>query len=686
MGRALVEATFPQLSEVIRHWCCETGFTPGKHLAHSTAYRVSSSGIVQLTAKSHFTTARWRFTHSGSTSSLNFELSPRLHYSLTLFGLSLGGLSYCIVLIARIMNEYRGRDVITFMMCALLVLLCGWWQRRRIEPRLTRMEHSFWSKVQQSYDLQQVSYSVGRLYVPRLNLTIELAVALGLILFCGGLMGAVGAGIAFLACVLVISRHVVGILQDRNPYSQWQLCLMDNVTAWTLLTLMLLGVFAVLCAMEAFLPQRLYLAETPTSPRQAMARVQFRPIVPRRAHALEDDCARYFHGLAEHDFSSPGHLSDAGSQTLGRIRHREVAYGYFFMVLLWVPVYFFSVRPFWALLRKQRTWALETTNCGGRDGPSTLYLPQAWKWRSTVEVRCVVILHYLCGATVNITAAILCVDSLTYAFLGHSIFLANTANLCSWVFSSSKIALGPNRGQIAAVLAIIALSLPVLFLAGAFMRRTLFALILRLRILRRHRDSQSHHDMPWLQEYLTRICRDHGIKVPVLLLTRRAGTGVRLLHVALMNTAIIEVSTDTLELLSSRELKAVVAHEVGHIRQGLWPISLLKALSCLALFPNFYLTLCLDWARREMDADRFAVAATGDVDALKRALVKASAAQLAYVARPRHCSRGSWARPIRILCSGWNSVMASLRFFFGDGILGYVHPYLPDRLEAIGRG
>jgi Zn-dependent protease with chaperone function len=512
--------------------------------------------------------------------------------------------------------------------------------------------------------------------------------ALCLMLLCGKLIGMVGVGISFLVCVLVIGRLVVGILEDRNQYSQWHLCLMDNATSWTLLTLMISGVFVVLFAMEAFLPQRLYPAETPASIRQAFANAQFRQITPRLAHVLEDDCVRYFYGLAEHDCSSSAPLSDADSQTsrVTRIQGRVVVYGYVFMVILWVPVYFFSVRPFLTLLKKQQEWALESTNSNGRDGPSPLYLPQAWKWKSAPGVQCVVILHYACGAIVNIAAAILCVDSLGYAFLGHSLVLANTANLCSWVFASCKIAFGPNVGQLAAVLTLIALSLPLLFLTGAFIRRALYALILWLRILTRHRRSQSHPKALWLQECLTGICRKHGIKAPALLLTRRTGTGVRLLHVAATNTAIIEVGTDTLDFLSCPELAAVMSHEIAHIRQGLWPISLLKALSCLALFPNSYLTLCLDWADKEIDADRFAVAVTGDAEALKRALVKASAAQLVYVARPRVRHRGFWARLLQVLGARWDSVLASLRFFFGDGLLGYAHPYLSERLEAIGNG
>jgi Zn-dependent protease with chaperone function len=172
----------------------------------------------------------------------------------------------------------------------------------------------------------------------------------------------------------------------------------------------------------------------------------------------------------------------------------------------------------------------------------------------------------------------------------------------------------------------------------------------------------------------------------VLLLTRKTGTRIQLRHVAVANTAVIELSADALEILSDQELTAVISHEVAHIRQGLWPTTVLRAMSCLAMFPNYYLTLCLDWADKEMDADRFAVAVTGDADALIRALVKVSASQLTYVTGSDVVKEGVWTRPLSMLRIRWNSLQASLRFFFGDGLLGYTHPYLSDRLEAIGHG
>ena len=135
-------------------------------------------------------------------------------------------------------------------------------------------------------------------------------------------------------------------MEDRSQYSQWQLCLMDNVTSWTLLTLMLSGVFLVLFAMEAFLPQRLYLAETPPSIRQAFANAQFRRSNPLLPTCWKTTASSTSTDWPKHDFTSRPSLGNHRPTFSAKIQGRVVVYGWVFMVILWVSVYFFSVRPF----------------------------------------------------------------------------------------------------------------------------------------------------------------------------------------------------------------------------------------------------------------------------------------------------------------------------------------------------
>lgn len=105
------------------------------------------------------------------------------------------------------------------------------------------------------------------------------------------------------------------------------------------------------------------------------------------------------------------------------------------------------------------------------------------------------------------------------------------------------------------------------------------------------------------------------------------------------------------------------------------------------MFPNYYLTLCIDWAKKEMDADQFALAVTKDPQSLKQALIKISTAQISYSMLATDSSLGFFNKPLktslRIFSKRLHSVIISVKFFFGDGLIGYVHPYLSERLEAI---
>ncbi len=345
MGRALLEASYGEVAALIRSWCCEAGFTPDQHFDRIVC-TAHSSRVVHLTARSAACRASWRYKPSTNALLLDFAVRPRLYYSFAMFVPFLFGILYCILLLSPILNTFEGRDVVTFMMCALLSMLCDWWRTHKVEPRLGQMEHSFWSTIERSCDCRHLNYCSGSTYSPSLNLTVELVLAVCLILLCGKLTGIVGAGIAFLTCVLVISRYVVGILQDRDPYNQWHLCLMDNATSWTLLTLTMTGAFIIPFAMEVLLPQRLYLAETPPSIQQAFAHPHFRDITPPTAGALESDCIQYVSWLAEDAFSRSDHLSDTIDPTLSaKIQGQMVIYGWIFLVILWIPIYFFSVRP-----------------------------------------------------------------------------------------------------------------------------------------------------------------------------------------------------------------------------------------------------------------------------------------------------------------------------------------------------
>ena len=65
--------------------------------------------------------------------------------------------------------------MITFMMCALLGMLCGWWRSRGLSPGWHGLSIRF--GLGSGDRVTQVSSMLGVCIVPKLNLTIELVMA-----------------------------------------------------------------------------------------------------------------------------------------------------------------------------------------------------------------------------------------------------------------------------------------------------------------------------------------------------------------------------------------------------------------------------------------------------------------------------------------------------------------------------
>ena len=86
-----------------------------------------------------------------------------------------------------------------------------------------------------------------------------------------------------------------------------------------------------------------------------------------------------------------------------------------------------------------------------------------------------------------------------------------------------------------------------------------------------------------------------------------------------------------------------------------------------------------------MQADHIALALTDDPQSLQRALVKVSTAQVGYLRKGFGKSAATNAtggivlyvkNALRVRC-------CAIRFFFGDGLFGYAHPFLSERLKAL---
>ena len=150
----------------------------------------------------------------------------------------------------------------------------------------------------------------------------------------------------------------------------------------------------------------------------------------------------------------------------------------------------------------------------------------------------------------------------------------------------------------------------------------------------------------------------------------------------------ILVNQATVDTLNKQELKAVLAHEVAHIKHDAAALWWTRWLSFLSAFPCNVYAVLLDSDYREKRADAVAGSLLGDKDVVATALVKVSFSRGFRVGGRQSKPGERWAtsKP-----SGperrWNRLIDYLSLFAAllqpELVLGYTHPRLQDRLESL---
>lgn len=202
---------------------------------------------------------------------------------------------------------------------------------------------------------------------------------------------------------------------------------------------------------------------------------------------------------------------------------------------------------------------------------------------------------------------------------------------------------------------------------------------------------------------LDAICKYAGVPRPYLVVVDsafiQASTGHRTL---LDSRPCLQLTSGAAQLLSSEEMQALLAHEVGHLKNDVLRFRLLNALSNLTVWGNGFLAVLFDSFKVEFLADEFAVGYLRELGmspvVLQRLLIKMEANNSL---QPSHGGTGAGS-PLCIVddfgrempslsLSDQRGPVAKTRklldifveLYFGDRVLSYFHPSLRDRLDRI---
>jgi Zn-dependent protease with chaperone function len=304
-----------------------------------------------------------------------------------------------------------------------------------------------------------------------------------------------------------------------------------------------------------------------------------------------------------------------------------------------------------------------------------------------------VILLFILGAVINVLALLAALDLFWILMSDHALLFPQSECLVSWFFvpflslGMLKEPADVHGWDLVARIVLLAIVLPPLYVWG---RRTLGigadwfrGIGLALGLARRSRTISQE-----LRTTLTELCRNTNLPVPRLRILRR-GTVFLCLRTGLVaRRPILLISTGALSRLTEPEMKAAIAHELGHANQNLGRFRWLRIASILGGYPPWFLLLLTDLRQLEEDADRFALQAGAEPQYLASAIIKASSVEpsessglTAILSRwiDRHAPQKMRDPLLKALRSG----LVLDRFLFSDDLVASSHPLPRDRIAAI---
>ena len=682
MAEVLVKANLNEISQLAQEWA------QYRKLSFSEASFAKSENSLnhkhqnQFRAIGKFYNVIWQFKAIRDVYAVKMILKPNQYLMVLLYSIIFTGLWYTLKKMIDTSYLYSFSNLSRFILSVISVMLIFWWKDNKLTSKMTRLENSFWDILKNAYDTKYLSRPEGSLYASKLKLSTELAYAFILIYVCSVFLKMLGFSVSLLLSFFVLSIMTAKLKQNDNPHWHWRFWIMDNMSRWTYLMIAVTGIMCVLLAMEFFISLEMYKTDNNFSVKQAIQQGSFRDISPATAKFLEVDTTRLLRELALSG------LPDLKGKTDEEIEgSRQTMYyvcGSLFLSIIIISICFLVFLRLYKLMTSHKIWYREMAK---PLMPSIPYLPMAWQWKIPVELRALVLLYYICGGVINLSTAFFCFSGLSYVFAGKTFFVPKLANLWSWIFVPGKMFFGEIGGQVVGVILVLCINLPFLILLGTYMRRLFKNIFLIYQVISM-RFSDSKSEEQFIIEFMKEICAKSKIYKPTVMFTDDKSVVLRLHGLIFSKKSIIEISKGAFALLDQEELKVAIAHELGHVEQGIRKVEVLKLLSSLALFPNYYLTLCLNWSGQEIEADRFALNFTNNPQTLKQALIKISTSQVSYLKPASNDFTENSIDYKRKLFIGrlkkkWYTMTMSLRFFFGDSLFGYAHPYLSERLDAI---
>ncbi len=680
MGLFCVDSSQRAIIELISSWCNEKRFIIVRQVEHHVGDGTSVDMEARPGSERAVSWVCWHVTAKEERSIVQVQVRPgRTLSALTCLSACFCGGSafYALFFIASFSNFGFLSLWIVALLFGLIFLIVGRWLLRM----QVTVENSFWEMVPTKELLRNVEGHFGPLWF---EVTMPLVGSvLMFLLFATNKAIVFGFWLlSFSVCLFVV---VLLDLSVKDSYSRWKMLTAHVTNRWIHVCFRAVLPFALLCGLNSLF---MLAVEDPNVSKNKVG-VVLQKVV---STAFSEKAFSRTSGVFEEE--NAWILRSAVAKGAERARGKDVssyviekklrAIGVVMLAgfALLLIFYLISLRR---LFNVANEWGRMT---GYVERPKGLFVPPVHLESAKTHwaLSLAIVTHYLLGSFITVITGVISFDAICYVVSKQSLIIKPLGVLYAWIFAFGSMALSRPISRIGGDCLLITLSLPFIIFVVINIKRTVSFVSAKIMWQSRNKAifpaDNAEQRVGNIQEFLRKTCERFGLTVPMLIIEEKSKQPICIRGGLIRKTSTLRANQNLLENLTPEELEAAVAHELGHLIQGLRKIEWLKLLSVVTMHSNYYLTLCLDLLQREVEADRFAIDAGVKPDMLSKAMVKASVFDFDY-------EPSLWKRISSRIAKGLEKVLrvegAGMvnEFFFGEAIVGYTHPLLSERLAAI---
>lgn len=550
-----------------------------------------------------------------------------------------------------------------------------------IRNNLIKFEGSFWNNLRYNHKYYQISPIETYIIQPEYLLLVIFPIIFLTFIF---LIRYVGVMYSFLMLTFILLLFIPYYYKEcfSGWYNKWKLSILELENWWILICFLIILYFSVLSWINCLF---VTLEDKP----DFYENHNIKEVLPQSISStmLSRESKYYF----RENLEIVNRITDVKVQAFANAKGDEINLEnirksfYYRLSLLIAPVIFILLFYFYSCKRILDTSQIWAKVQGKQKTKKQIIIPSVYQYpvKNNKTLKAIFIIHYLLGSFFTILACLISLDLLYYMVFQKTFIIEYSGVLISWPFVLLSLIFSPLLSSTIGYLILLIFCIPcILFFINSILRIVKYfrsyVLIVFQKKVKMHLPPNLKRKLKLIDKSINQICNKNNLNPPYLILKRNQKELIQIKGRLLSKKTTLFINIMLLEKFSLKELNALVAHELGHLKQGMRTIEWLKFISAITFFPNYYLTLFIDPVVFEFKADRFSIKNMGESNSLIKSIIKLSIILHNNQYSTKNKKTSTMSQFLKI-----KGIHESIEFFFGDAILGYTYPILIRRLSYL---